>query len=313
MAKAFDKTQVKQIRKLLADRKSGLRDLALFNTGISTMLRTSDLLNLKVSDVMDEFGDLKKKFSVRMQKTDRPVTVLLDQESERSLRDWIEESGKNRSDFIFTGLTTRTIKTPITSAHHRLLVKEWCKAIGIGTEGKSTHSLRKTRASIAYKQTGNLEVVRQALGHTNLRNTATYLDVDNEEFLEMPYSLWEKIADISFWNKWDMDRLYSNALKHLVHSWAWGSGNMGAEIRFANFFRDKFTNESLIEMGINNPNDISKDEIITLINTFEPQQIFEELVQRRETDFMSMPTFNIYGNGWLNRLSRFNEMHIVNG
>ena len=185
MAKAFDKTQVKQIRKLLADRKSGLRDLALFNTGISTMLRTSDLLNLKVADVMDEFGDLKKKFSVRMKKTDRPVTVLLDEDSQKSLRDWIEESGKSRSDFIFTGLTTRTSSTPITSAHHRLLVKEWCGSVGIGTEGRSTHSLRKTRASIAYKQTGNLEVVRQALGHTNLRNTATYLDIDTEEMVSV--------------------------------------------------------------------------------------------------------------------------------
>ena len=183
MAKAFDKTQVKQIRKLLADRKSGLRDLALFNTGISTMLRTSDLLNLKVADVMDEFGDLKKKFSVRMKKTDRPVTVILDEDSQKSLCDWIEESGKNRSDFIFTGLTTRTSSTPITSAHHRLLVKEWCGSVGIGTEGRSTHSLRKTKASIAYKQTGNLEVVRQALGHTNLTNTATYLDIDNEEMV----------------------------------------------------------------------------------------------------------------------------------
>jgi integrase len=183
MAKAFDKTQVKQIRKLLSDRKSGLRDLALFNTGISTMLRTSDLLNLKVADVMDEQEKMKKTFSVRMQKTDRPVTVILDEESQRSLRDWIEESGKNRSDFIFTGLTTRTRSTPITSAHHRLLIKEWCGSVGIGTEGRSTHSLRKTKASIAYKQTGNLEVVRQALGHTNLRNTATYLDVDNEEMV----------------------------------------------------------------------------------------------------------------------------------
>ena len=49
--------------------------------------------------------------------------------------------------------------------------------------------MRKTKASIAYKQTGNLEVVRQALGHTNLRNTATYLDMDNEEMV----SIMEKV------------------------------------------------------------------------------------------------------------------------
>ena len=94
-------------------------------------------------------------------------------------------SDKERSDYLFTGLTTRTNSSPITSAHHRLLIKEWCSSLGIGVEGRSTHSLRKTRASIAYKQTGNLEVVRQALGHTNLRNTATYLDIDTEELLEV--------------------------------------------------------------------------------------------------------------------------------
>ena len=187
MARAFTQVEVKLIRKMLGDRKSGLRDLALFNTGISTMLRTSDLLNLKMSDVWAE--KIQKDFSVRMKKTGRPVTVLLDEYSQTSLTEWIYESKKERGDWLFTGLTSRTKDKPITSAHHRLLVKQWCNAVGIHPEGKSTHSLRKTKASIAYKQTGNLEVVRQALGHTNLRNTATYLDVDNEEMV----SIMEKV------------------------------------------------------------------------------------------------------------------------
>ncbi len=187
MARAFTQAEVKSIRKVLADRKSGLRDLALFNTGISTMLRTSDLLNLKMKDVWAE--EMKKTFSIRMKKTGRPVTVLLDEDSRESLQDWIDDAGKEEPDWIFTGLTSRTKNKPITSAHHRLLVKQWCKAAGIQPAGRSTHSLRKTKASIAYKQTGNLEVVRQALGHTNLRNTATYLDVDNEEMV----SIMEKV------------------------------------------------------------------------------------------------------------------------
>ena len=187
MARAFTQVEVKLIRKMLGDRKSGLRDLALFNTGISTMLRTSDLLNLKMSDVWAE--KIKTNFSIRMKKTGRPVTVLLDEHAQVSLQNWIDESKKERADFLFTGLTSRTKDKPITSAHHRLLVKQWCNAVGIHPEGKSTHSLRKTKASIAYKQTGNLEVVRQALGHTNLRNTATYLDVDNEEMV----SIMEKV------------------------------------------------------------------------------------------------------------------------
>ena len=100
MARAFTQNEVKLIRKMLGDRKSGLRDLALFNTGISTMLRTSDLLNLKMSDVWAE--KIQKDFSVRMKKTGRPVTVLLDEYSQTSLTEWIYESKKERGDWLFT-------------------------------------------------------------------------------------------------------------------------------------------------------------------------------------------------------------------
>ena len=48
------------------------RDLAMFTTGIDTMLRASDLLNLRVHDVLNETtGQMKQSFSVLQTKTRR--------------------------------------------------------------------------------------------------------------------------------------------------------------------------------------------------------------------------------------------------
>ena len=45
-------------------------------------------------------------------------------------------------------------------------------------EEYGTHSLRRTKASIIYKATGNLRAVQILLGHTKIENTVRYLGVD---------------------------------------------------------------------------------------------------------------------------------------
>jgi integrase len=57
---ALTPDQVKRIRGVLAKRNGlGLRDLALFSTGIDTMLRGQDLLELLVRDVQDRNGSIR--------------------------------------------------------------------------------------------------------------------------------------------------------------------------------------------------------------------------------------------------------------
>jgi integrase len=48
-------------------------------------------------------------------------------------------------------------------------------AIGLIRQDYVTHSLRYTKASINYKQTGNLRAVQILLGHTKIESTARYL------------------------------------------------------------------------------------------------------------------------------------------
>ena len=64
-------------------------------------------------------------------------------------------------------------------------VDEWVTGIGLRPEDYGTHSLRRTKASIIYKQTGNLRAVQILLGHTKIESTVRYLGVDVEDALTL--------------------------------------------------------------------------------------------------------------------------------
>ncbi|QSR20032.1 integrase [Novosphingobium sp. KA1] len=58
-------------------------------------------------------------------------------------------------------------------------------AIGLPCEDSGIHSLRRTKASIICKATGNLRAVQILLGHTKIESTVRYLGVDVEDALTL--------------------------------------------------------------------------------------------------------------------------------
>lgn len=65
----FTAEQASVIRSLLTT-EGKIRDLALFNTALDTMLRASDLLPLRVIDVTDHNGDVVHEFTIKQKKPD---------------------------------------------------------------------------------------------------------------------------------------------------------------------------------------------------------------------------------------------------
>jgi site-specific recombinase XerC len=57
--------------------------------------------------------------------------------------------------------------------------------IGLQAEDYGTHSLRRTKASIIYKATGNLRAVQILLGHAKIESIVRYLGIDVEDALEL--------------------------------------------------------------------------------------------------------------------------------
>jgi len=60
---------------------------------------------------------------------------------------------------------------------------DWVNSIGLRREEYGTYSLRRTKASIIYKASGNLRAVQILLGHAKIRNTVRYPGVDVENAL----------------------------------------------------------------------------------------------------------------------------------
>jgi integrase len=65
------------------------------------------------------------------------------------------------------------------------LVDKWVAAIGLCPEEYGTHSLRRTKAALIYKATGNLRAIQILLGHIKIKNTVRYLGVGIDDALTL--------------------------------------------------------------------------------------------------------------------------------
>ena len=73
----------------------------------------------------------------------------------------------------------------ISTRQYARLVGDWIESIGLGRSAHGTHSLRRTKEALIYKQTGNLHAVQILLAHTKLESTVRYLGVDAEDALTL--------------------------------------------------------------------------------------------------------------------------------
>src|SRR3954453_7202939 len=75
-----------------------------------------------------------------------------------------------------------------SGSHKHAAVRATCRRVGnrhrLASRGLRHPSLRRTKAAIIYKQTGNLRAVQILLGHTKIESTVRYLGVDIEDALQ---------------------------------------------------------------------------------------------------------------------------------
>ena len=173
--------QVWAIRFFL-DQHGRLRDRALFDLAIDSKLRGCDVVKIKIGDVVVG-GQIRTRAIVIQQKTKRPVQFELTSDTRSSLLAWVDRRGGTVDDYAFPSRIDRS--DHISTRQYARLVDEWITGIGLRPQEYGTHSLRRTKASIIYKATGNLRAVQILLGHTKIENTVRYLGVDVEDALTL--------------------------------------------------------------------------------------------------------------------------------
>ena len=155
------------------------RDLALFNLAIDSKLRGCDLVSLKVGDVAPH-GYAIERATVRQKKTGRPVRFELTEQTRQALDEYLALSPKEASGFLFPG---RSSQHPLSTRQYARLVSDWTRSIGLDPSLFGTHSLRRTKATLIYRKTGNLRAVQLLLGHSKIESTVRYLGIEVDDAL----------------------------------------------------------------------------------------------------------------------------------
>jgi integrase len=152
----------------------------MFDLTIDSKLRGCDVVKIKIGELVSG-GRVRTRAIVIQQKTGRPVQFELLEPARNSILAWLERRGGTLDDFVFPSRIDHG--DHISTRQYARLVDEWVTGIGLCQEDYGTHSLRRTKASIIYKQTGNLRAVQILLGHTKIESTVRYLGVDIEDAL----------------------------------------------------------------------------------------------------------------------------------
>jgi integrase len=166
------------IRTMLQAERSK-RELAMFNLAIDSKLRGCDVVAIRVDNVAPN-GYAIDRATVRQKKTGRPVRFELTEQTRQAVDDYLKVSRKKPGDFLFTSPKSGRSMTP---RQYGRLVSDWLVGIGLDPHLYGTHSLRRTKATLIYRRTGNLRAVQLLLGHTKIESTVRYLGIDVDDAL----------------------------------------------------------------------------------------------------------------------------------
>ncbi len=165
--------------KLQMERRT--RDLALFNLAIDSKLRGCDVVRVRVEDIAPR-GYAVDRAIVRQSKTGRPVKFELTEQTRESLDDHLREVSRECGQYLFPG---RGKGTHLTTRQYARLLGDWLASIGLDPSLYGTHSLRRTKATLIYKRTGNLRAVQLLLGHSKIESTVRYIGIEVDDALEI--------------------------------------------------------------------------------------------------------------------------------
>ncbi len=147
-------------------KKTKIRDIALLTLLLGTGIRVSECVGLDVSDVNFDVGGIKIR-----RKGGYEAVIYFGDEVETALLDYLEERehvipAQGHENALFLSLQNRRIA--VRSVEN--LVKKY--ASRVTTLKKITpHKLRSTYGTTLYKETGDIYLVADVLGHKDVNTT----------------------------------------------------------------------------------------------------------------------------------------------
>lgn len=166
---------------LLDNFRYGRRNYTIFQLGMMTMLRVSDVLKLKYQDIYDEAGNVKDEAYVVDKKTNKPNKLYVKKARTdlSAYQHWLTVNQIN-SEWLFPSLKPNpTAYIPDNHINERQFYRIMYKVADLtGINHLGTHTMRKTGAYKVYEQTHNIALVMKLLNHSSEAMTLAYLGLD---------------------------------------------------------------------------------------------------------------------------------------
>lgn len=170
-----DTDDIERIKDFL--KRKNERDYVLFLFGIYTGLRVSDIIPIKVKQIM------RDKIEIREKKTGKLRHFPINPELRKVLNHYIENKQLKEHDFLFPSRNKRKDNGVKICHISRIQVYKILKEAGehIGLKNIGTHSMRKTFGYHFYKQNSNITILQQIFNHSTPEITLGYIGYTQEE------------------------------------------------------------------------------------------------------------------------------------
>ena len=174
-----DTNILKMVQDTLLDSvRAGRRNYTIFQVGKATLLRVSDVMTLKKSDIYNPDGSVKNMAFIQDKKTGKANTLYLKpvQQDFLQYHDWLVQENIN-SEWLFPSIDH--YDRHITEKQFYKVMERVGDLLGINYLG--THPMRKTGAYLVYTQSNyNISLVMHLLNHLSEYMTLTYLGLNQD-------------------------------------------------------------------------------------------------------------------------------------
>ncbi|MBC1453231.1 site-specific integrase [Listeria welshimeri] len=176
------------MKTILSQGDFGERNVLLFSIGINTAYRISDLLSLKLSDVLEIYRQkvrVKSRLKMTEQKTEKNNSVILTKKLQKDIWDFVSKehaewiAQQDLDHYLFTSRKKKAGERPLTRQQGWHIISEAGKKGGL--ENLGTHSMRKTFGYHLYKNGVGLELIQVLLNHSSPKITLRYIGIEQED------------------------------------------------------------------------------------------------------------------------------------
>lgn len=170
-----DKKKIDDMKKIL--KANNPRDYCLFVMGINSGLRISDLLKLKIEDVVTN-GKIKERIILREQKTNKTKDFPIGTASSKAIKEYLEIRNEySPEEYLFK---SRKGEAAISRGHAWRVISSAAESVGI-TDSIGTHTMRKTFGYWAFKSGVDITRIQKLLNHSSPGITLAYIGITQDE------------------------------------------------------------------------------------------------------------------------------------